>query len=309
MGKQPSSHIPVLTKELLGCVSSALKESSDAWVLDGTFGRGGHTQAILENFPHVKAVALDVDIDAINWGETHVQHLYPGRIHFVHDNFTHYLDLVKYRFSSIMGKVKHFQCMILDLGLSSPQLESNKKGFGVYTEGPLDMRLDVSRSKMTAGELVNHLKEKELFDLFKDYVRAGGLRRVIKQMVHFRKTHPFHTTKDLAGFIEKYMGWRKRGSHPATHFFLALRVRVNRELEGLEKVLPDMIGTLSSEGGRMAVISFHSLEDRIVKRAFLKAKAEGKGKVITKKVITASYEERKKNPRARSAKLRVFERH
>lgn len=313
MEKKISSHVPVLTKELLSYLSPALKKKPLGevyWALDGTFGGGGHARLILEHFANTtKLIALDVDKKAIDLGKKHFKKLYPERVFFTHKNFYHYLDLDNQEFSCIINneRIKNFQCIVLDLGLSTMQLEDKDQGFSLYKQGPLDMRLDLSHTKIRAKDLVNRLSEKELLALFKDYVRQKGLRRVVRQIQYVRKKTPFQTTKDLADLIEKKMGWRKKGKHPATNFFLALRVKVNNELEGLEKVLPNMIKSLRAGGGRLLVISFHSLEDRVVKKAFLKEALEGKGKILTKKPITPSYKERKKNPRSRSAKLRVFE--
>jgi 16S rRNA (cytosine1402-N4)-methyltransferase len=197
-----------------------------------------------------------------------------------------------------------FDVILADLGVSSPQLDQAARGFSFYQEGPLDMRMDQSQGA-TAADIVNSWPEVELLDLFTRYGEVRSPRRVVRALVNDRKQTPFTTTSQLSGLIERVEGWRKKGQHPATRYFLALRMAVNNELSGLETSVPDLMRALS-EKGRLIVITFHSLEDRIIKYAFREAPALGFP--LFKKVVVPSEEEILQNPRARSAKLRVFQR-
>ena len=187
-------------------------------------------------------------------------------------------------------------------------------------DGPLDMRMDRGQ-ELTAERILATWTEAELNDVFKSYGEVRSPYRVVRALVHDRKTKPFVRTRQLAGLIERVEGWKKKGMHPATNYFMALRIAVNEELSGLEDFLIRIVGALS-EGARAAVISFHSLEDRIVKTTFrtlqnpcscppefplCQCGKKSAGKVVNRKVIIPSDEEIKANPRSRSAKLRVFE--
>ena len=273
-------------------------------MLDATFGAGGHTQALLTTFPFLSAIAIDRDPLAINWGLKNVKPLFPeGALHFVQANFHQYSDLRRDQFSCFMNS-KGFDIIILDLGVSSPQIDQAERGFSFYKDGPLDMRMD-STQDFSASDIVNQWSQKELMDLFYFY---GEIRRagpLVKALLKERKKSPLKSTKQLADLIVKAQGWRKKGAHPATNYFLALRLKVNNELEGLKNSLPEMIKSLTP-GGRIFVLTFHSLEDRIVKNIFKKAHGE-QGQNLTKKVIAPAREEIKKNPRSRSAHLRIFE--
>ena len=197
-----------------------------------------------------------------------------------------------------------FDMMFLDLGVSSPQLDKSDRGFSFYHQGPLDMRMN-QQQILTADYIINTWSEKDLVGLFQNYGEIYKPFRVVRAIVHDRKTKAFKTTQELSGLIERVEGWRKKGFHPATQYFMALRLVVNQELEVLREALPAMLKSLNP-GGRLAVISFHSLEDRIVKNIFKDSKDWGRP--INKKVIIASEEEQRQNPRSRSAKLRIFER-
>ena len=160
------------------------------------------------------------------------------------------------------------------------------------------------RQELSAETIINSWPEEELVEVFKSYGEVRSPFRVVRAIVHDRQEKPFTTTKELSGLIERVDGWRKKGHHPATKYFLGLRLAVNRELEQLSESLPHMMEALN-ENGRLAVLTFHSLEDRIVKRIF---KSSELGKPVNKKVIVATREEQQSNPRSRSAKLRVFQR-
>ncbi len=282
------SHLPVMLNEVIG----VFKESQAPLkvLLDGTFGRGGHTKALLENFPGLHVWAMDQDQDAIAAGKN----LNLPNLTLVHGNFSEF------------EKIEHksFDGILLDLGVSSPQLDDAARGFSFYHDGPLDMRMDRTQ-KITAADIVNGWSEEELIELFKELGEVRNPNRVVRAIVHDRKLKPFETTRQLASMIERVSGWRKKGFNPATQYFMALRLQVNGELRVLEETLPKLMKALSDKG-RAVVITFHSLEDRIVKNIF-KNNPE-LGRPVSKKVVKPSREEEKSNPRSRSAKLRAFER-
>lgn len=289
-----ADHYPVMVTDVLESFS-VFREKKALRYFDGTFGRGGHLRAVLVHFPQAKAVAMDQDLRAIEackvMFKTEVE---AERIRIIHGNFSEFKEK---NFGS-------FDMMLLDLGVSSPQLDNAERGFSFYHDGPLDMRMNQNQG-ITAEYIVNTASEQELNDLFKVYGEIHRPFRVVRAIVHDRKTKAFQSTKELAGLIERVDGWRHKGHHPATQYFMALRLRVNSELEVLQSTLPEMMRALTP-GGRLAVISFHSLEDRIVKNLFKHDKQLGQQ--THKKVILPAQEECDKNPRSRSAKLRVFER-
>lgn len=284
------THAPVMLNEVL----SVFKESQTPLktLLDGTFGRGGHTKAIVENFPDVNVWGMDQDDEAIAAGKA----LNLNGLTLVHGNFS--------EFDKKISEPKNFDGILLDLGVSSPQLDNADRGFSFYHDGPLDMRMDRSQ-KVTAADIVNGWDEDDLIELFKNLGEVRNPFRVVKAIVHDRKATPFTMTRQLAGMIERVSGWRKKGFNPATQYFMALRLQVNGELRVLEETLPKLMNALTDKG-RAVVITFHSLEDRIVKNIF-KNNPE-LGRPVSKKVVKPSREEQKSNPRSRSAKLRAFER-
>lgn len=296
LSKKTYEHVPVMAQEVLRSFSCFEERESDPELryFDGTFGRGGHYALIRNVFPRLKAVVFDQDLSAVqhaqNQFKTEVQ---IGDLLVQHANFS--------QFSS--EKWGLFDMMLLDLGVSSPQLDEASRGFSFYHEGPLDMRMN-STQEVTAAMLINETEEQELIRIFQDYGEVRSPFRVVRAIVHDRKTKPFTTTRELAGLIERVEGWRRKGFHPATLFFQGLRLAVNQELESVESALPELIKGLKP-GGRLAVITFHSLEDRIVKHVFRNSTL---GKPVNKKVIVPAREEEVSNPRSRSAKLRVFER-
>ena len=193
--------------------------------------------------------------------------------------------------------------ILYDLGLSSHQLEHSGRGFSFQKDEPLDMRSD-PKLKVTAANLVNGLAESELTKLFEKYGEESHARAVAGAIIRSRWDRPISNSKELAGIISRVVR-RKSKLHPATKVFQALRIAVNDELNNLKSSLPPAFGMLEN-GGRLVVISFHSLEDRIVKKFFREVEEEGKGRILTKKPTTSSEEEIERNPRARSAKLRAI---
>ncbi len=288
-------HTPVLLAEILNHFS-VFEEQSDKLpaprYLDGTFGRGGHYRCLKMMLPGMTAVALDQDTEAIDFAKIKFSpFVESGELKVIHRNFSKISDL----------NLGLFDMMLLDLGVSSPQLDEAHRGFSFYHNGPLDMRMD-STQEVKASDLVNTLSEKELNDLFFKFGEVRKPFRVVRAIVHDRKEKPYENTHELSSLIERVDGWHRKGYHPATNYFMALRLAVNDELGVVERAIPEMIEALNP-GGRLAVITFHSLEDRIVKYAF---KESTLGRPLFKKVIIPTDEECEKNPRARSAKLRVF---
>lgn len=286
-------HIPVLKKELLSELEGLKPLRS---FLDGTFGRGGHLKEVLSRFKDLDVLAVDQDEEAISFGKKSFPQVF-----FLHES------LEKLRENEVFLKKsdsRKWDCIFLDLGVSSPQLDNAKRGFSFYKEGPLDMRMD-ERENLTAREILNTWPERRLFELFKEKGEIRNPQKVLRAVTEKRRKTPFQTTGDFSKLVEKQVGWRKKHFHPATAYFLALRLEVNKELEKLERFLPDLLPFLSP-GGKMIVISFHSLEDRIVKNTFKEFKSKKEGQILTKKVIQPTRQEVKENPRSRSAKMRVF---
>src|SRR5213596_3252724 len=299
-------HRSVLQREVLGL----LKPKPGLLIMDGTCGGGGHTEALLESGADV--LALDQDPDAVRHVTERLAHL--GRRIIVRQaNFRHadcVLDELGIR--TIGGA-------LLDLGVSSRQLENAERGFSFMRNGPLDMRMD-PRTSLTAATIVNEYSEEELTRLFRELGEEPAARRIATLLVKMRKSSPFRETLPLARTIEKLVGRHGR-QHPATQVFQALRMEVNDELGALEQGLRVLTARLE-RGGRIAVISFHSLEDRIVKNFFRDHSKEWLDRpewpeprrnpdydlaLVTPKPVEPSEEEQRVNPRSRSAKLRVAE--
>lgn len=291
----PTVHVPVLPAEVLAWLDPAPGKI----FVDGTLGGGGHTRMLAEHVGETGTViAVDRDVAALERAEQTLAGL-PVKI--AHANF---VEIPKILDSLEIDKVDG---ILLDLGLSSDQLADEDRGFSFDSTGPLDLRFDF-RDKKTAADLVNHLKEKDLADLIYGNGEERLSRRIARKICLVRKETPFETSKQLADVVASCyppVGGSGRGRiHPATRTFQALRIAVNRELSSLETALETLPDRLKS-GGRLAIISFHSLEDRPVKQAFL---ADPRLKPLTKKPVIASDEETAINPRSRTAKLRIAER-
>ncbi|HEY9825969.1 MAG TPA: 16S rRNA (cytosine(1402)-N(4))-methyltransferase RsmH [Stenomitos sp.] len=282
-------HISVLSRELI----EGLALVEGGLYLDATAGGGGHSALIL-NTPGTRLIAIDRDMQAIAATQARLQ-AYGDRLQVWHGNFADYNP----------GE-QRFQGIIADLGVSSAQLDQPERGFSFRYEAPLDMRMDQTATK-TAADIVNRTSEKELADLFYYYGEERRSRRIARHIVNHR---PFSTTTQLANAIASVLPrsqtGRTRGTpiHPATRVFQALRIAVNAELDSIERFLAQAPLWLVP-GGRLGIISFHSLEDRIVKHRFRETECL---KVLTSKPIQADDLEKKQNPRARSAKLRLAER-
>jgi len=299
-------HRPVLLREVLGL----LKPKPGLLIVDGTCGGGGHTEALLQSGADV--LGLDQDPDAVRHVSERLTHF--GRRLIVRQaNFRHAASVLDELGISTIGGV------LLDLGVSSRQLENAQRGFSFVRNGPLDMRMD-PRTRLTAAKIVNEYGEEELTRLFREFGEEPAARRIASLIVKMRRTAPFRETLPLARAIEKLVGRHGR-HHPATQVFQALRMEANDELAALEEGLRVLTARLAP-GGRIAVITFHSLEDRIVKNFFRDHSQEWLDKpewpepkrnpdydleLVTPKPVEPSDDEQRANPRSRSAKLRAAE--
>jgi 16S rRNA (cytosine1402-N4)-methyltransferase len=293
-------HVPVFLGSVLEIFRQA--ESAVLNTFDGTFGRGGHAKAVMDAWPQAKMVAFDWDEDAIRFGkEKFSPEIESGKLTLIRSNYDDFERVRKANPEKFPAA--GFDRMLLDLGVSSPQLDQAERGFSFYHDGPLDMRMD-QRLDATAADIVNKFEEQDLARIFIELGEVQRPFRVVRAIVNDRKQKEFKTTKELAGLIERVDGWQKKGSHPATRYFMALRLKVNEELDGLKRAIPALIDGLAT-GGVLAIITFHSLEDRIVKHVF--KEHLNVGRLVNKKVIKPDDEEIKRNPRSRSAKLRAFE--
>jgi 16S rRNA (cytosine1402-N4)-methyltransferase len=299
-------HRPVLQREVL----EFLAPKAGLLILDGTCGGGGHTEALMESGASV--LALDQDPDAVRHATERLAH-FGRRLMVRQANFRHADRILDDLGISTIGAA------LLDLGVSSRQLENAERGFSLIRNGPLDMRMD-PRTSLTAATIVNDYSEDDLTRLFRELGEEPAARRIATMIVKMRKTSPFRETLHFARTIEKLVGRHGR-QHPATQVFQALRMKVNDELGALEQGLHVLTSRLE-RGGRIAVITFHSLEDRIVKNFFRDHSREWLDRpewpeprrnpdfdlaVVTTKPVEPSEEEQRKNPRSRSAKLRVAE--
>lgn len=284
-----SQHVAVLVSPII----EHLAPRAGGRYIDGTLGAGGHARALLDSSaPDGRLLGLDADPHALAIAKENLAR-FGARAIFVHSNFEQLRAVASANdFFPVDG-------IVLDLGLSSMQLADPARGFSFASEGALDMRFD-ARAQTTAADLVNDLDEDELADLIFEYGEERASRKIARAIAHAR---PLETATQLARVIEIALGRRGR-IHPATRTFQALRIAVNRELEVIENVLPQIAETLAI-GGRVAIIAFHSLEDRIVKNYF---RSNKQLRVLTKHPIQATRAEELANPRSRSAKLRVAER-
>jgi 16S rRNA (cytosine1402-N4)-methyltransferase len=301
-------HLPVLYNEII----HAMQPHRGGLYVDGTIGAGGHAQGLLSaSSPDGKLLGMDLDSQALQLAEEALAK-FGERVSLVHAS---YATLVQQLESIGWQKVDG---ILLDLGLSSMQLDSAERGFSFREEAPLDMRFDLGQ-RTTAADLVNHLAEAELADLLHRFGEEHRSRQVARAIVRAR---PITTTVQLAQVVAKVTSGGRSGIHPATRTFQALRIAVNGELEALETVLPQTLEVLAV-GGRLAIISFHSLEDRMVKQFMRRESTDcicppsqpvctcghkAKLREIARKPIYPQAEEVQNNPRSRSARLRVAER-
>ncbi len=305
------AHTSVLVRELVEC----LQPGPGKRYLDGTLGGGGHAEQILvESSPDGQVLALEWDDEALAAAQMRL-HRFAGRV------ITHRASFAGA--NDILGEIgwNEVDGVVLDLGFSSHQIDSPERGFSFRANARLDMRMD-RRQSFDAQQMVNSLAVDQLERIFRDYGEEPQARRIAQAIVTERQQSPLETTEQLVKIVEQVKGRRRRDHHPATQVFQALRIAVNRELQQLEQFLEHGYETLRP-GGRMAIISFHSLEDRVVKTAFRKWNRaclcpprsltcrcgwSRKVKLLTKKPVIPSASEVRANPRARSAKMRAVER-
>jgi len=285
------SHTSVLLAETM----SFLDPKPGGRFIDATLGAGGHTRAILDyTAPDGRVLAIDQDEAALSSAKGMLES-FGSRVLYVHSNF---------RAVQAIAAVRGFMdCdgVLADIGISSAMVDDASRGFSFMREGPLDMRMDRNQS-LTAADVVNSYSEKEIADIIYKYGEERRSRPIARSIVRSR---PLQKTTDLVRAVERVSGGARHGKiHPATRTFQALRIHVNDELKSLEEFIDSSMAVVRP-GGRVVVITFHSLEDRIVKQKFRQPAVPGR--ILTKKVVTASDEEVRRNPRARSAKLRAWE--
>ncbi|MFI5338747.1 MAG: 16S rRNA (cytosine(1402)-N(4))-methyltransferase RsmH [Candidatus Methylomirabilales bacterium] len=291
-----TDHVPVLVAEVVAILQPRPGRSH----LDATVGLGGHAEAILRaSEPTGTLLGIDRDAEALALAGRRLAP-FDRRVILLRGRYEFLADLV--------GAGRQFDGILFDLGASSLQLDTAARGFSFGREGPLDMRMDRSTGE-TAADLVGRLSERELADLIFRWGEDRWSRRIARAVVEARRRSPIQTTATLAEVVARAIPratW-PRHIHPATRTFQALRIAVNDELTGLDRALEEAAGLLRP-GGRVAAISFHSLEDRIVKQAWRRLEAAGGMRILTKRPITPGEAETAANPRARSAKLRALER-
>jgi 16S rRNA (cytosine1402-N4)-methyltransferase len=308
-----TGHYTVLKKE---CVDTLIEKSPVAetsYFADLTFGGGGHSFEFLYRNPNFKVRSTDQDPDALKNGLARISNeKMEERIKLIDTNFVHFPEIIREHSPEIFTEAGGFQGILLDLGVSSHHFDEAGRGFSFRFEGPLDMRMDHHSDEfLTAEEIVNTYPEEDLKRIFEEYGEEKNARKIAAKICEQRKISPIKTTTDLENIVfHCYPKEHRYGkTNPSTRVFQALRLEVNKELEVLTDVITQLIPLLKV-GGRLAIISFHSLEDRIVKNLFRDAQASEvlPVEVLTKKPILPSEEEILNNSRSRSAKLRVLER-
>lgn len=307
-GLSQKNHRPVLLRETI----ESLAVKRGGLFVDCTVGLGGHSEAILQTSPDAQVLGIDRDEEALRVARERLAE-FGGRFRAVRADFRELTRVLA------TAEVKAVRGILADLGVSSLQLDSPSRGFSFRHEAPLDMRMDMSSGE-TAAELLGRLSEVEIARLIFEYGEERHSRRIARRIVERREAgEPVTSTTELAKLVERAIGGKKRRIHPATRTFQALRIAVNRELEGLDQFVADAFDALEPHG-RLAVISFHSLEDRIIKRTLLKLSgrcqcpprlpqcacgAHKAIEILTRRPLTPTEDEIAENPRARSAKLRV----
>ncbi|MDO4167623.1 MAG: 16S rRNA (cytosine(1402)-N(4))-methyltransferase RsmH [Eubacteriales bacterium] len=307
-------HVSVLLDEVI----EGLQIKQDGIYVDGTLGGAGHASVVCSKLGNSgRFIGIDQDADAIA-ASTERLKPYGDRVTIVRSNYADMVQVLR------QEQISHVDGITLDLGVSSFQLDTSDRGFSYRMDAPLDMRMD-DRQTVSAETVVNEYSEMELFHIIRNYGEDKFAKNIAKHIVAERKIEPIRSTGRLAEIVSQAipMKIKKQGGHPAKRTFQAIRIEVNHELEVLEQTLSDMIDLLKP-GGRLCIITFHSLEDRIVKKAFRDAEnpctcppsfpvcvcgKQSRGRVVTRKPILPSEQEREANPRSKSAKLRIFEHH
>ena len=301
------THLPVLVDEVI----DQIRPEKNKFYFDGTFGQGGYSKKILEKV-ECNVLSIDRDPDSLNYA-FYLKNKYPNNFHFEIERFSNIETIL------IKKKIKQLDGIFLDLGISNTQLNNPERGFSFSNDGPLDMRMNKDSNGITAEKVINEFSERKLSEIFYFLGEERNSRKISRSIIEFRKKKRIYSTKMLSKIIEK-INFQKK-IHPATRVFQALRIFVNDELLELENFLKKCLVHLNKKS-RIAIVSFHSLEDRIVKKFFKdnsimafnnykhlpeKKKSTALLKIVTKKAITPSDKEIENNPRSRSAKLRVAE--
>ena len=291
-------HIPVLLDEALRLMAA----DRPGIYIDCTVGLGGHSLAILSGNPSAQIVGLDLDEQALEIAKTRLEP-FSGRVSLYQSDYRN-LPQLDVDFKSVRG-------VLVDMGMSSYQLDSPERGFSHAVDGPLDMRMDL-RNKTTAARLLQKDSEAKLAQIFRDFGELKQAAKLARAIVSARRVRALESTGQLRLIVEDVCRWipQKGKNHPASKVFQALRIAVNNEIENLDRFLEQTLGLLSP-GARLAVIAFHSLEDRIVKHTFLRLARPDEGPplvtLLTRHPLTPTDEETTRNPRSRSAKLRAVE--
>jgi 16S rRNA (cytosine1402-N4)-methyltransferase len=295
--KEKPYHIPVLVEEVL----EYLAPKPGGVYVDATFGGGGHTRAILKHAPKVRVIAMDWDLNALETNGAALQEEFSDRLTLVWGNFA----LIDKKLKKL--GIEKVDGILADFGTSQYQI-FERPGFSFASDTILDMRMSPGHQKTTAAMVVNKATETELIKIFQEFGEEPKARAIARVLVEERKKKAINTTAQLAKLIERVLGLkREKKIHPATKVFQALRIYVNRELDNISAFLPAALRVLKPEG-RMVCISFHSLEDRLVKQFFKdeSSKPDAQVEILTKKAVVASDKELAENPAARSAKLRAI---
>ena len=305
----PQQHIPVMCDRVIELLSPALNVSNPV-LLDATLGLGGHSEALLKKFINLKIIGIDRDQTALDRAQKRLGEL-ANRVQFVNETYDQITKILE---------DKKVNAVLLDLGVSSIQLDETNRGFSYAQDAPLDMRMN-SKDSLTAAQILNNYEAKELTYILRTYGEEKFAKRIAQEIVKQRNIKPFITTFELVKLIKDVIPApaRRTGGNPAKRTFQALRIAVNNELQILEKAIPQAMAALVV-GGRILVLSYHSLEDRIVKNAFksqsliidalpglpvLLSKNIAPFELVTRKAEQASNEEISANPRATSVRLRV----
>jgi len=294
-----SSHIPVLLEEVMEYLDLGKK----GVYVDCTIGQGGHALEILKRSPEAEVIGFDLDEKSLLEARERLQS-FADRVKLYHANFR-YLPELDTDFSQVRG-------ILLDMGFSSFQLDTPERGFSFSQEGPLDMRMDL-RNKITAARILNNYSEHKLAEIFRKYGELRQANLLAREIVSRRKIQKLEKTTELRRLVEEVCRWRpqKGKIHPAAKVFQAIRIEVNQELDGLADFLEKIVKKIS-KGARIIAISFHSLEDRIVKQTFVRLADSNDNhpllKILTRKPVTPTEKEIAENSRSRSAKLRAGER-
>jgi 16S rRNA (cytosine1402-N4)-methyltransferase len=302
----PAEHLPVLLSQVV----TALAPSAGGWIVDATVGLGGHARALLEAQPGARLLGLDVDSEALELARDRLA-AFGRRVVLVNASYASLAEI-----ASVQG-VANVDGVLFDLGVSSLQLDTPSRGFSFRHDGPLDMRF--GRDGATVADLLTDIEEEELVRALREFGEEPRARRVARAIVRARQKQPIRTTGELNRVVHAALGQRRGRIDPSTRTFQALRIAINRELESIPSAI-DQAARLLRPGGRLAVIAFHSLEDRLVKRALRRlsgrcvcppgsfacqCRPDRLLEVLTPKPVTPGPEELADNPRARSAKLRV----